>query len=155
MIIPIWRTDFRMAKMWCVCVVVSEWCLHLWAYRRWSRSEVKSREGRLSRLVGCPTGKGEPRGAWRLMLVLSFSSRFSSSEHKSIGSWVNGALSYGGWAFRGIVAQLRMTHRNPELVICTMILKWGLPFSEHRQTGSSPIGDKPFERQLLDWGWAW
>ena len=33
---------FLMAKMQCVCVIVSGWWLYLWAYRRWIPSEVRT-----------------------------------------------------------------------------------------------------------------
>ena len=62
---------------------------------------------------------------------------------------MRGALSYrAGQA----VAQLGMSllgssypiedePLEPTVGVCTMILEWGLPSSEHRQTGGSLIGD--------------
>jgi len=121
-----------------------------WVVRRWPPSEVRTSVVERNCLDGCPTGRGKQKGAWRLMLVLSFSSggfpyqithkhMFSSEVSHHLQSWL--AISIG-MSLLGTVTQLRMSLWNLEIGVCTMIFEWGLPSSEHRQTSSSPIGEE-------------
>ena len=66
-------------------------------------------------------GGGQSRGAWRLILVLSFSSGgFSSSKHMSIGFQVKRALDYGA---------------GKKIIQLEMSLPWG--------SDNCPIEDEP------------
>ena len=101
-------------------------------------------------------------GAQRLMLVTIFSSGISLlGTHKykilsegcpqlGTGQTVAQLEMSLPWA----VAQLRMSFWIPETSVCSVILKWGLPSSKYKQTGSSQIRDEPFGRQFSYWGWA-